>query len=142
MSFHQSSNNSGIVNMGGTNSFTNTTFGDQAETIVTSDSAQPSQAQNLLAPSEPDGRKDIGIVTILPVETRAVIDELGLDRPRKREGLFFSTGKVPTDSGTANVVRSEEHTSELQSRFDLVCRLLLEKKKNRTKTAQTTTTQS
>src|SRR5699024_11988021 len=27
--------------------------------------------------------------------------------------------------------RSEEHTSELQSRFDLVCRLLLEKKKNR-----------
>src|SRR5207249_8642333 len=26
-------------------------------------------------------------------------------------------------------VRSEEHTSELQSRFDLVCRLLLEKKK-------------
>src|SRR5438067_8832992 len=28
--------------------------------------------------------------------------------------------------------RSEEHTSELQSRFDLVCRLLLEKKKKRT----------
>src|SRR5699024_11377152 len=27
-------------------------------------------------------------------------------------------------------VRSEEHTSELQSRFDLVCRLLLEKKKS------------
>src|SRR5699024_12682165 len=27
--------------------------------------------------------------------------------------------------------RSEEHTSELQSRFDLVCRLLLEKKKIR-----------
>src|SRR5699024_11902250 len=28
-----------------------------------------------------------------------------------------------------NISRSEEHTSELQSRFDLVCRLLLEKKK-------------
>src|SRR5699024_11487335 len=28
--------------------------------------------------------------------------------------------------------RSEEHTSELQSRFDLVCRLLLEKKKTHT----------
>src|SRR5207249_10026273 len=27
------------------------------------------------------------------------------------------------------LARSEEHTSELQSRFDLVCRLLLEKKK-------------
>src|SRR5438067_8420727 len=30
-------------------------------------------------------------------------------------------------------LRSEEHTSELQSRFDLVCRLLLEKKKSRTR---------
>src|SRR5699024_11905505 len=28
-----------------------------------------------------------------------------------------------------HIIRSEEHTSELQSRFDLVCRLLLEKKK-------------
>src|SRR5699024_12686366 len=32
------------------------------------------------------------------------------------------------ESATAGRVRSEEHTSELQSRFDLVCRLLLEKK--------------
>src|SRR5207249_5463548 len=31
--------------------------------------------------------------------------------------------------GLAMNLRSEEHTSELQSRFDLVCRLLLEKKK-------------
>src|SRR5699024_12263101 len=30
--------------------------------------------------------------------------------------------------GGVDVTRSEEHTSELQSRFDLVCRLLLEKK--------------
>src|SRR6266704_3433236 len=30
---------------------------------------------------------------------------------------------------TRQAVRSEEHTSELQSRFELVCRLLLEKKK-------------
>src|SRR5699024_11436886 len=29
-----------------------------------------------------------------------------------------------------DLIRSEEHTSELQSRFDLVCRLLLEKKTN------------
>src|SRR5699024_11724124 len=35
-----------------------------------------------------------------------------------------------TDIGGAPT-RSEEHTSELQSRFDLVCRLLLEKKKSR-----------
>src|SRR3989442_10709838 len=32
---------------------------------------------------------------------------------------------------SANVLRSEEHTSELQSRPHLVCRLLLEKKKEK-----------
>src|SRR2546427_9340028 len=32
---------------------------------------------------------------------------------------------------TAHTIRSEEHTSELQSQSNLVCRLLLEKKKNR-----------
>src|SRR5207247_5558265 len=36
-------------------------------------------------------------------------------------------GGNPNGSGVTN--RSEEHTSELQSRVDLVCRLLLEKKK-------------
>src|SRR5438067_9115498 len=35
--------------------------------------------------------------------------------------------------GELVVDRSEEHTSELQSRFDLVCRLLLEKKKKTAK---------
>ena len=34
--------------------------------------------------------------------------------------------------------RSEEHTSELQSRLHLVCRLLLEKKKKKTKTCRRT----
>src|SRR2546429_9882093 len=34
--------------------------------------------------------------------------------------------------------RSEEHTSELQSRLHLVCRLLLEKKKKHTQNAATT----
>src|SRR5437867_5127947 len=34
-----------------------------------------------------------------------------------------------TTRGVAAVPRSEEHTSELQSPYDLVCRLLLEKKK-------------
>src|SRR5438105_7651889 len=38
------------------------------------------------------------------------------------------------------VVRSEEHTSELQSRVDLVCRLLLEKKKKERSTTTTIST--
>src|SRR5699024_12608678 len=42
-----------------------------------------------------------------------------------------SEGSTSSDNGLSHVLpaRSEEHTSELQSRFDLVCRLLLEKKK-------------
>src|SRR6266536_6037944 len=42
---------------------------------------------------------------------------------------FRITGVI-SPSSTATAMRSEEHTSELQSRVDLVCRLLLEKKKN------------
>src|SRR5690349_25178895 len=38
-------------------------------------------------------------------------------------------GKLAQRRGELGTVRSEEHTSELQSRRDLVCRLLLEKKK-------------
>src|SRR2546429_925418 len=37
-----------------------------------------------------------------------------------------------TDHFFGTTFRSEEHTSELQSRLHLVCRLLLEKKKNNT----------
>src|SRR5438067_2730840 len=44
----------------------------------------------------------------------------------------FFLGSVPNKVShhvQRSLLRSEEHTSELQSRFDLVCRLLLEKKK-------------
>src|SRR5437773_6948044 len=41
--------------------------------------------------------------------------------------LLRSMASAPTERA---VSRSEEHTSELQSHHDLVCRLLLEKKKN------------
>src|SRR2546422_7321230 len=39
---------------------------------------------------------------------------------------------VAVSGGADSVARSEEHTSELQSRLHLVCRLLLEKKKKKT----------
>src|SRR2546422_7466186 len=40
-----------------------------------------------------------------------------------------NSGKTSSGAVRLGVVRSEEHTSELQSRLHLVCRLLLEKKK-------------
>src|SRR3712207_7455551 len=42
---------------------------------------------------------------------------------------YFSTGEAPAHEFVFPNKRSEEHTSELQSRQYLVCRLLLEKKK-------------
>src|SRR5437868_9024797 len=49
---------------------------------------------------------------------------------RNKPGRLADTKVSIGDSNRRQVdERSEEHTSELQSRFDLVCRLLLEKKK-------------
>src|SRR2546430_4234101 len=48
-------------------------------------------------------------------------------RPRARKFVSQSTRAWPSER------RSEEHTSELQSQSNLVCRLLLEKKKKRKK---------
>src|SRR5438034_2304114 len=47
-----------------------------------------------------------------------------VERPRRVVGHLGRARGIQ-----AAVVRSEEHTSELQSHSDLVCRLLLEKKK-------------
>src|SRR5689334_24672805 len=65
------------------------------------------------------------------------------ERPRigaantERNWRRWSTTPVPLRVRGPNprplaAVRSEEHTSELQSQFHLVCRLLLEKKKKKT----------
>src|SRR5699024_11740333 len=52
------------------------------------------------------------------------------ERPDDIESLFFYyLYSLSEKYGTSVKYRSEEHTSELQSRFDLVCRLLLEKRK-------------
>src|SRR5437868_11051394 len=54
-------------------------------------------------------------------------------RPEEFDALMIPGGLMNPDELRATHLdssdRSEEHTSELQSRFDLVCRLLLEKKK-------------
>src|SRR5206468_10566819 len=57
-------------------------------------------------------------------------------RCRSRTAATVAHPRAPVSSSASRrmmrqVLRSEEHTSELQSRSDLVCRLLLEKKKNK-----------
>src|SRR5438067_3476613 len=58
--------------------------------------------------------------------------------PRRIRRLRNITPKPPSVATAKISRRSEEHTSELQSRFDLVCRLLLEKKNKQNKRTITT----
>src|SRR5690625_5735599 len=57
-------------------------------------------------------------------------DEDGLKEASKLSRGFGFQGRLVIHP---KQIRSEEHTSELQSRGHLVCRLLLEKKKNKTR---------
>src|SRR5437868_12674910 len=67
-----------------------------------------------------------------------------VDRASNARVLFGSVAQLRQhrDTACAHIFRgrSEEHTSELQSRFDLVCRLLLEKKNTPTRTGLTSRT--
>src|SRR3990167_11276358 len=47
----------------------------------------------------------------------------------ERIGRFYDTSSGRYEAMIVTKIRSEEHTSELQSQSNLVCRLLLEKKK-------------
>src|SRR5438034_1633810 len=66
--------------------------------------------------------------------------------PRRIGGEGISAGELPPGVQVQQLrrhyARSEEHTSELQSHSDLVCRLLLEKKKKQTRTQEYTTQRS
>src|SRR5216683_8435668 len=67
------------------------------------------------------------------IYTLSLHDALPIREIAARKKLKLSEyGLFDVESG--DLIRSEEHTSELQSRSDLVCRLLLEKKKKKTKT--------
>src|SRR2546428_11032824 len=70
------------------------------------------------------------------IYTLSLHDALPISRCRRspRGRCPFGTRSPATRGGSRSSPewRSEEHTSELQSRSDLVCRLLLEKKKTTT----------
>src|SRR5437867_8944516 len=66
-----------------------------------------------------------------------------IHRRQGEGGALRWEGVAPERYATISAIaRSEEHTSELQSPYDLVCRLLLEKKKKNKKKQQTRKTQN
>src|SRR5205809_2587412 len=74
------------------------------------------------------GREDHRIRAVLPQQ-----------RQEHRRHPVFSGEATHLDRQAPMFLRSEEHTSELQSRLHLVCRLLLEKKKKKKYTCIMTT---
>src|SRR5437867_9541177 len=71
--------------------------------------------------------------TLFPYTTlfrSRVSNQPGVVMPGARSSVWYHSISA-TRARRSAVVRSEEHTSELQSPYDLVCRLLLEKKKKK-----------
>src|SRR5439155_9993345 len=74
---------------------------------------------------QPPSDANIGAIVLAANQIDIDYGKLALTKSKNKEVRGFAQQMV-TDHGA---VRSEEHTSELQSRGHLVCRLLLEKKK-------------
>src|SRR5207247_8493900 len=73
--------------------------------------------------------KDLVVGAVLLDDVNAILDRAGSTHSG---GNRVVRRALPGDAKVRLHGRSEEHTSELQSRVDLVCRLLLEKKKSAT----------
>src|SRR5689334_25247060 len=98
----------------------------------------PSRLSHSNPPFSSDDTATTAIYTLslhdaLPISPRGVTN----DDPASTQGYFIGTNTAAFGSLVVRRVlnpgepkRSEEHTSELQSQFHLVCRLLLEKKKH------------
>src|SRR2546430_12632529 len=73
--------------------------------------------------------------TLFPYTTlfRSIMASIGrsLCRRHRIRSTFLTSSRSPAPALGSRMSRSEEHTSELQSQSNLVCRLLLEKKKKK-----------
>src|SRR2546429_3838009 len=90
-----------------------------------------------------DGIRDVAVtgvqtcalpICLIPVnqQIKSSSDEMPFSANYRASGVLVHVTTLPSphgigDLGPAAISRSEEHTSELQSRLHLVCRLLLEK---------------
>src|SRR5699024_8806266 len=94
------------------------------------ESGERTSSRDRALTSARDSLLEIGTrrTTMVEVARRSGVGRTTLYRHWKDVSALFAD-LLTRELSAAVDSRSEEHTSELQSRFDLVCRLLLEKKK-------------
>src|SRR5690625_6007972 len=80
--------------------------------------------QNLLDGPHKDLRRARAAATNIVPTTTGAAKAVSLVLPNLKGKLDGFAMRVPVPTGSATDLRSEEHTSELQSRGHLVCRLL------------------
>src|SRR2546422_5066814 len=85
---------------------------------------------NLGRPGPTDLKGPAGLGVGVLLAGLLLVQLLGLRRVAPPPGMALAPGAVARAAAEQGM-RSEEHTSELQSRLHLVCRLLLEKKKKK-----------
>src|SRR5688500_20108510 len=92
----------------------------------------PTQIQDLATDVDLDLRNNLDLPTVAAVDAPSarVFRDVGTQAVAANTNVTLSYGPLATydNDGMYNSGRSEEHTSELQSPCNLVCRLLLEKK--------------
>ncbi|MFC4561314.1 hypothetical protein ACFO4E_05545 [Nocardiopsis mangrovi] len=95
----------GVANFGGTNTFSNNAIGFGAINNSPAPTASTPEDQAAATGTASGSRWDIGIITILSEEARAVHDVFDLEWvPGKVGGLFFATGKIEAGNRPLSVV--------------------------------------
>ncbi|MGW4816228.1 5'-methylthioadenosine/S-adenosylhomocysteine nucleosidase family protein [Kitasatospora cineracea] len=107
--------NRGIVSHGSNNTVTNNAVGDHAQVSVASPLSTTVPGLGEVSSAEATESWDIGVVTILSEELRAVVDELDLESHRTPDGLYFYRGSVATREGTVRVVVAQSQSQGQRS---------------------------
>ncbi|SCK58218.1 adenosylhomocysteine nucleosidase [Streptomyces sp. WMMB 714] len=102
--------NRGIISHGSNNSFSNNAIGEHAHVSV----GNPSPDPDVPFGDETD-TWDVGVVTILSEELRAVVSELKLERLREPSGLYFYRGHYATPEATVRVVATQSQSQGQRS---------------------------
>ncbi|WP_406346791.1 hypothetical protein [Streptomyces sp. NBC_00648] len=108
------SGNRGIVSHGN-NNFSNNAVGEHAQVTVTTPSRGTGTTANSGHTDEPTTVWDVGVVTILSEELRAVVDELGLRRYKEPNGLYFYRGQHTTPEVTVRIVATQSQSQGQRS---------------------------